>query len=220
MDVIDQANKILREQRGWIELDLDFDLEIWKKEAALVENDLVDHREGENHVGWKSCCLHGISKEKTGHWSIYAEEESDVEYGWTEIERKVPTIAAFWKNIPVEKYARLRFMKLEPNGFIAPHCDAPDGLKNTEYDMMNHIIPINLSITHPADCFMNLEKYGTVPWKEGKAFIVNITDTHSVHNQSDLPRMHMIAHCIVGNKKKEFSEFLVSSYYKKHDSRI
>jgi hypothetical protein len=63
---------------------------------------------------------------------------------------------------------------------------------------------------------MKLEQYGIVPWVEGKAFTINITDTHSVVNPSSVHRMHMIAHCIVGNRKKEFSELIVRSYNKQH----
>lgn len=220
MTVIEQAEKILKEPRGWIELDLDFDLSIWRNEARLIESDLVEHREGEGHRGWRSCCLHGISKEQTGHWSRYASKESEIQYSWTELTERVPAIYDFWRNFPVEGYARLRFMQLEPDGFISPHCDAPNGLKNTDFNMMDHMIPINLAITHPNGCYMDLETYGRVPWKEGKVFIVNITDTHSVYNKSSEPRMHMIAHCIIGNKRKEFSELVVRSYNKNHADRI
>jgi hypothetical protein len=67
---------------------------------------------------------------------------------------------------------------------------------------------------------MHLDNYGKVPWKPGKAFIVNITDTHRVVNNSSLPRMHMIAHCIIGNRKKEFANLVVRSYNKQNDTRI
>jgi hypothetical protein len=64
---------------------------------------------------------------------------------------------------------------------------------------------------------MQLEGYGTVPFSKGKAFIVNITNTHSVINHSDQPRMHMIAHCVIGDKKKEFAELVVRSYNKQNE---
>jgi hypothetical protein len=216
MNVILEAEQILKKPIGWLRLDLDFDLKIWKQESSLMTNHLVDHREGEDHRGWRSCCLHGIDIEKTGHWSRYADSESEITYQWTDLKNLAPNIYEFWKMFPTEKYARLRFMELGSGGYISPHCDAPGGIKNTDFNMMDHMIPINVAINHPEDCYMKLENYGNVPWVEGAAFIVNITDTHSVYNHSHLPRMHVIAHCIIGDKKKEFSELVVRSYKKYH----
>jgi signal peptidase I len=67
-------------------------------------------------------------------------------------------------------------MEVAPNGYVLPHSDAPNGIKNTEFDMMDHMIPINIAISHPEGCFMEVGDYGRVPWKNGKAFIVNITN--------------------------------------------
>jgi hypothetical protein len=36
-------------------------------------------------------------------------------------------------------------------------------------------------------------------------------------NNSNSPRMHMIAHCVVGNQKEEFAELIVRSYNKNYD---
>lgn len=216
MDIIAEATNILRKPVGWIELDIDFDINTWEYESGLITDSLVEHREGDGHNGWRSCCLHGISVDKTGHWSRYTNDESQINYHWTELTELVPNITNFWKSFPVEGYARLRFMELAPGGWVAPHNDAPDGLRNTDFDMMDHMIPINIAITHPQGCDMFLDTYGTVPWTPGKAFIVNITDTHSVKNNSSSPRMHMIAHCIIGKRKKEFAELVVRSYNKQY----
>lgn len=212
MNVIDTAVQILKKPIGWIELDIDFNLDKWKEESKLIEQYMVEHREGGGHSGWKSCCLHGIDIDKTGHWQQYTADEKNINYDWTKLTEICPTITAFWKSFPTESFARLRFMKLEPGGWVAPHNDSPNGIKNTEFNMMDHLIPVNVAITHPEDCFMELEDYGRIPWKEGKAFIVNITSTHYVKNLSRVPRMHMIAHCKIGNKKEEFSKLVVQSY--------
>ena len=217
MDIISQATKILRKPIGWIELDLSFDLAVWKKEANLAKQYLVPHREGGGHDGWKSCCIHGIEVDKTGHWNCYSDNEENITYKWTELAELTPTITKFWKEFPTEKFARLRFMEVAPGGHIAPHNDSPNGVSNTEFDMMDHMIPINVAIVHPEDCHMTLEGHGKVPFAEGKALVVNITNTHSVVNNSPNPRMHMIAHCIIGNKKKEFAELVVRSYNKQYE---
>lgn len=217
MDIIDQATEILRKPIGWIELDIEFDLNVWQQEAAQAQPFLVEHREGDGHEGWRSCCLHGIDWDKTGHWSRYDNVESDLIYRWTKVSHLTPCITEFWKAFPTERFARLRFMELAAGGHIAAHNDSPGGVKNTEFDMMDHMIPINVAITHPKDCNMQLEGHGTVPFSPGKAFIVNITNTHSVINHSDQPRMHMIAHCVIGDKKKEFAELVVRSYNKQNE---
>jgi len=220
VNIVDEATKILKKPIGWVELDLDFDLLEWGEEASIINQYLVEHREGETHKGWESCCIHGIDVHKTGHWNQYTDNENNISYKWTSIAPLVPSITSFWKSFPTEKFARLRFMKLSPGGWITPHNDAPNGLKNTDFNMMDHMIPINIAITHPDNCEMILDTYGKVPWKPGKAFIINITDTHRVNNNSTLPRMHMIAHCIIGNQKEEFSELLVRSYKKNHDNKL
>jgi hypothetical protein len=217
MDIIAQATEILRKPLGWIALDLEFDLDRWKAEARLAKDHLVTHREGDGHDGWKSCCIHGIDIHKTGHWQNYVGAEEDANYHWTELSKLTPTITNFWKSFPTERFARLRFMELEAGGRIAPHNDSPNGIKNTEFDMMDHLIPINIAIVHPADCYMELEGHGRVPFQEGTAFIVNITNTHTVVNNSPFNRTHMIAHCIIGNKKKEFAELIVRSYNKQYE---
>jgi len=217
MNVIQQATEILRKPIGWIELDINFDLAVWQKEATLVKEYFVDHREDGGHSGWRSCCIHGIDINKTGHWSKYAKTESEITYQWTDLSKITPTITHFWKEFPCEKFARLRFMEVAPNGYVLPHSDAPNGIKNTEFDMMDHMIPINIAISHPEGCFMEVGDYGRVPWKNGKAFIVNITNTHSVHNPTPFFRTHLIAHCIIGNKKEEFAELVVRSYNKQYE---
>lgn len=210
MNCIEQATRILRKPIGWIELDLTIDLEVWKKESQSIREHLVEHREGEGHSNWRSCCLHGLGIDITS-----TNDSAPMDhYHWTKLTKLCPTITAFWKSFPTERFARLRFMELGAGGFIDPHCDAPNGVRNTDIDMMDYIIPINVAIAHPTECYMELEQYGRVPWSEGKMFVVNITDTHSVSNPSTQPRMHMIAHCVVGNKKTEFSELIVRSHGK------
>lgn len=208
MDIIEQAREILSLDIGWIELDLEIDLKTWKKESELVHNFMVEHRAGEGHQGWQGCSLHGIDTHVTGH-------RCDKNFKWTALSKITPNITNFWKKFPSENYARIRFMNLAPYGRIAEHNDSPGGKSNQEIDMMDLIVPINIAINHPSNCNMHIKGHGTVPWKEGKAFLINITKDHYVKNESPHSRLHLIAHCILGNKKKEFAELIVKSY-KKH----
>jgi hypothetical protein len=62
---------------------------------------------------------------------------------------------------------------------------------------------------------MVLEGYGIVPFKEGRAFIVNIRNYHSVINFSNEKRVHVIGHSYgYGNKQAEFADLIVRSYEK------
>ena len=200
---------------GWLELDIEFDLSAWKKEAELGRPYLVPHRESDSH-GWNSACIHGIDVGCTGAWTRYGySSENDVPYKWTQLSELTPCIKEFWSNFPYEEYRRIRFMELEPGGYINPHSDAPGRLPGeVDLDMLEFGVPINVAIIHPDDCSMTLEGYGEVPFAEGKAFIINIRNFHSVINMSPYLRTHLIAHGIPGSKKLEFVELIARSYRK------
>jgi hypothetical protein len=211
MSVIEQAEEILQKDIGWIELDLDIDLFAWKQEAEIAREFMVGHRKDENHKGWRSCAIHGQGVTKT------AFSENAV-FDWTELSDLTPTITSFWKQFPSERFGRIRFMELEPSGWVGEHNDAPGGFSNTEIKLMDDpfIVPINIAITHPQGCTMHIGGK-RVPWAEGKSFIVNITKNHSVQNNSNIPRIHLIAHCMIGNMKKEFANLVVRSYNNHND---
>ena len=202
---------------GWLELDIQFDLDEWKKETAAAQ--FVDHR-GSEHPGWNSSCIHGIDVDKTGAWTNYGyTREEDVPYQWTSISQHTPSIKRFWEQFPYERYRRIRFMELEPGGKISPHSDAPGRLPGEQdLDMLEFGVPINVAIMHPEDCHMTLEGHGTVPFQEGKAFIINIRNVHSFVNNSSSNRIHLIAHGVPGNRKEEFVELIARSYRKQHEA--
>lgn len=205
---------------GWLELDIEFDLLQWQQEAKSAI--FVDHR-GLDHPGWNSCCIHGIDVHKTGAWTNYGySNEQDVPYTWTSLSAATPNIKNFWEQFPYEKYRRIRFMELQPGGFISPHSDAPGRLPGEDnLDMLDFGVPINMALVHPSNCSMTLENYGVVPFCEGKAFIINIRNYHSVINFSDTSRVHLIAHGIPGNQKSKFVELVARSYRKQYEhSRV
>lgn len=219
---VDKARWILNEANfGWIELDLEIDLAGWQLEAQQATPYFVAHREEQN-TGWNSCCIHGIDTSKTGAWTNYGyTDEQQVPYTWTELSYKTPTVKRFWKDtFPSDNYRRIRFMELEPNSSIVPHSDMPGKLPGEAgMDMLDFGVPVNIAVVHPENCYMVLEGFGIVPFKEGKAFIVNIRHYHSVVNLSNKPRIHVIGHSYgYGSKQQEFAELLVRSYEKmKHN---
>jgi hypothetical protein len=216
--ILEQASWILNKSNfGWIELDLDVDLAGWQLEAMMSAPWLVPHREDDN-IGWTSACIHGIDVESTGPWTSYGyTDETTVPYRWTELSHRSPIIKRFWQEqFPSDSYRRIRFMALDNNSAITPHSDMPGRLPGEDnFDALAFGIPINIAVIHPENCHMVLEGYGTVPFQEGKAFIVNIRNYHTVVNFSDKKRIHVIGHSYgYGNKLNEFAELVVRSYKK------
>jgi hypothetical protein len=200
---------------AWIELDLNLDLDKWKKESDAALKYFADYRASES-AGWKSCCLHGLGIEKTENWPRYLDDESLVKYDWTELSESTPTIKKFWQEeFPAESYQRIRFMLIEPGGYISPHSDAPGKLpgEKSDYDTLDGW-PINLAIIHPENCHMILENFGIVPFREGKPMLINIRHRHAFLNFSKENRIHLISASIYGSKVNEFSKLVYKSFFK------
>lgn len=221
----DIALWILKGGHGdWLRLNLKIDFKKFLQEEKFAEDSYVSHRDNstdnKTHVGWHSCTLHGISVDKTNHWSVYGYSQ-EPEYSWTELGNKTKAIKSFCEQLPFERLARVRFMKLSPKGFISPHNDGGDGIDWE--NIWNHPLPINIAIDHPPSCFMTIENSGVVPFKNGQSYLVNILKTHSVINFSDQKRKHLIVHGIVGNKKDKYCRLLADSYrneYHKIQSQV
>jgi hypothetical protein len=202
----------------WLELDIKFELDKWIAESSLATEFYVNHRDIETgegtHVDWKSCVLHGIDTDKTNVWEVYG-YKTEPEYHWTELGNKTHAIKKFWtETFPSQDYARIRFMKLGSNGSISPHNDGKGSVDLEK--IFEYPLPINIAIVHPDDCYMTIKDQGVVPFKAGKMFIVNILEDHSVINFSNQDRIHLIAHCYVGNRYKEFCELIARSYKKQY----
>jgi hypothetical protein len=195
---------------GWLKLDLGFNLGKFKDEMIAAEPYYVSHRNGELHRGWSSCCIHGVSISETTH----RKDISIQKFNWTELANKVPSVVNFWKNFPVQGFKRLRFMKLDPGGYIDIHNDLPDWGKHLslkDLNVLKETVAVNLAITHPKECEMISEGRGTLPWQEGSIYILNNTRNHAIINHSDQPRVHMIAECIIGDRLEDFSNLIFDS---------
>lgn len=215
----DIANWLLNKSNfGWLELDLDIDLYSWKIESERCREYLVPHRESDSR-GWNSVCIHGINEISTGAWTKYGyDTEEAVPYRWTDISQYTPAIKEFWEKFPYDQYRRIRFMEVLPSGYIDPHSDMPGRLPGEEnFDALKFGVPINIAITHPNDCYMSLEGHGVIPWQEGRAFIVNIRNYHSVINLSDKSRIHLIAHGKLNKSTDKFVELIARSYRKQYE---
>ena len=142
--------------------------------------------------GWFSVCLHGIGLGKTLAARHYGfSSESDAPYHWiTEVESIAPRLTAYLKRIfDGAKLFRVRLMILEPGGVIDWHSDWAYPAK----------LSVNISLTNPKDCNFELKSIGTVPFTDKSAFMIDLSNEHSVVNNSDQTRYHIIVQGLFGN---------------------
>ncbi|CAB4133205.1 Aspartyl/asparaginy/proline hydroxylase [uncultured Caudovirales phage] len=177
------------------------------EEAKSLDHLYVEHR-GNDSKGWASLCIHGISSQHTDHYAVYPEyvnlKNDDVPYKWTEIAYRCPeTVFHLRHNFPFDVYHRIRFMRLEPGGYILPHSDSPDlGLR-----------AINISLNNPDNCNFMFENIGIVPFSNsGSTFMVANGYQHSVQNNSSEYRYHIIIHGYSTKRNEEFSQLVVNGY--------
>jgi len=193
----------------WLKLDIEFNHETMLKEAVALRDKFVKHRDqdgvgGYRHKGWRSLAIHGISAEKTNHFEQYGyKSNKETPYRWTEISGLCPNTVSFFKEtFPFSSYYRVRFMLLEPGGFITPHTDTFD----------SKLAPINMALNHPKGCKMKMKGHeGFVPFKPGTAMMLDVGNEHAYVNDSDEDRYHIIVH---GVKTKQFKDLVVKSYEK------
>lgn len=167
-----------------------FDPALMLKEALNVQHLAVGHRTKDS-AGWKSLCLHGIEAQKTLSSDRYGfASELETPYQWTEICNLCPQSAQFLESLIEQKYFerffRVRFMYLEPGGYIQFHQDRDD--------MNKSLGPLNVSLNMPKDCYWIFKNWGTVPFEPGSAYAVDVSNQHGVWNFSYETRVHLIIH--------------------------
>ena len=197
-------NWIVKESKlPWLPLDIELPYSDMLKEAISVKHLFVDHRDGDvrdgySHKGWKSLCIHGLDYSKTNHYTSYGyKSNEETPYKWTSIAEKCPITTTWLKNIfPMDKYYRVRFMLLEPEGYIIPHKDSDT----------NQLSPINIALNHPEGCIFKMEHHGVVPMKPGVAMLLDVGNIHAYINKSKEDRIHIIVHGIVNDNYKNLIE--------------
>lgn len=209
-DFFDPKWLVTESKWPWFELSL-LDNQPWKEmhlEATALIDNFYPHRETSVGSGWKSLTLHGID-EDTQSLDQYGNNRAKVleQLKWTEISNKCPVTKKFLTEVfPAEYLNRVRFMLLEPGGYILPHQDRSDDQKRLSV--------CNISLNMPEGCEMILKDYGKVPFKDsGNALLLDNSNIHAVINRSNTPRIHMIVHYEIGRRMRDFFYVLRNSYY-------
>ena len=171
----------------WLELDIGIPRHEDMVEEALACLDLFVSHRGADSWGWQSCCLHGIDSQSTrspGHYGFADDENAP--YKWTELAERCPVTTAFLKRLlKFRNIFRVRFMLLKPMGYILPHIDT----------WSRSLTSLSIALNNPEGAHFKLLEQGEIPFRAGKAFLVDISRTHGCVNLSDTPRLHIIAHC-------------------------
>lgn len=176
-------------------------------EARSLDHLYVPHRDNTSK-GWASLAIHGITSQHTDHFGVYPEyahlTNDTVPYTWTEIQDRCPITVKFLKEqFPYDVYHRVRFMRLAPKGYIDPHSDSSDmGLR-----------AVNISLNNPYDCKFTFKDFGVLPFSNtGSIFMLANGYTHSVRNNSNEYRYHMIIHGYSTTKSNIFNDLVINGY--------
>ena len=183
----------------WLRLLIDAPYTEIYKEFINLDSSPVEHRSydvvaGAKNKGWKSLTLYGVDSHIT--------EDHAGEHTWTEVAKQCP-ITVDWINnffIINEDTGRIRFMLIEPGGYILPHHDRD----------IKRLHEINVAIKQPKNCIFKFIERGIVPFKDGSVYMLDTSNTHMVYNDSDQPRLHIILHTDVSD------EIIRTSYEKEY----
>lgn len=207
-DFFDPKWTITESGYPWFRLSI-FDNMPWKEmynEAERLVSKYHGHRDNYGE-GWKSLTLHGLDEDTQSLNGYGDRTETLKQLGWTWAADECPTVKKFLTDVwPAEYLNRVRFMLLEPGGYILPHQDRPDDQKRLSV--------CNISFNMPEGCEMVLKGHGKVPFDDnGSAMLLDISNEHAYVNNSDKPRIHMIIHYEIGNRLRDFFYVLRQSYY-------
>lgn len=182
------------------------------REALKLLEEFYSHREeGESHKGWKSLVIHGRGKHITQGDDQYENLKDLPDYHWTEIADKCPITTTWLKQHSfLDKFLRVRFMLLEPGGYIMPHND----------NNKRKLQAINIALNNPDNCNFGMENYGLIPWSPGDVRLIDISTVHAVWNNSSIPRIHMIIHGWPVQQYKNYRNLIIESYEKTYEENI
>lgn len=176
--------------------------EMYREARELIPMMVAHRSEYEDHRGWKSLVLHGLGATQTEGAERYGKNPNDPAiYGWTEVSKMAPVTTAFFRDaFHYDSYQRIRFMLLEPGGYVCPH---------TDFDYYT-LGPVNIALNNPPGCEFIMKNVGVLPFEPGSIIKLALINQHAVYNGSDEPRLHMIVH---GSPNPEFWQpRIVESY--------
>lgn len=179
--------------------------EIHAEAIHLLETECFSLHRANSGGGWLSLCMHGMSSVHTNvpeDYNMPDSAESELA-DWTDISKFCPITKEWMQDeMLYDKFTRVRFMALLPDGWIRPHQDRPSAVS---------LGATNVAINNPDGCKLVLEEFGEMPFVPGRAMKINTGYHHAVWNRSEEPRIHMI---FDGDTSSKFKEILNNNYAK------
>jgi hypothetical protein len=170
----------------YLKLDLAFPHREMHREAIQLRSRFIDYR-SKDASGWYALPIVGKSSTEANSWQSYysSAREAASNMKFTEISESCP-ITTTWlkKSYPSNKFARVRFMLLEAGGVINFH-------KDTDHSVLG---AINIALNNPAKCAWHWRDNTSFEFEPGGAYAMNISYEHSIRNDSNEDRYHMIIH--------------------------
>jgi hypothetical protein len=171
----------------YLKLDIQLPYKEMCSEAFALLDKFSSHRGGEySHAGWESLTIHGLGWDKHENYDTYGYKkgkDASSDMYWTEIADLCPITTKWLKEVfPCGKYGRVRFMLLRAGGKIALHSDSSIKL----------IENINVALNNPPGCKWIWGDGEEIIMEAGGVYAMNLHYYHSVVNESNEDRMHMI----------------------------
>lgn len=172
-----------------LKLDIQVPYKQMAQEAQALRDKFVPYRSSYKTEGWYSLPIIGKSSKDPYAWDQYKEysnaRDAAFDMQFTDIAEQCPVTVEWLKTVyPSNSYGRVRFMLLEPGGYIEPHTD-------THHSILG---AVNVALSHPKECVWHWGDGSTMQFEPGDACAMNISYEHSVKNNSKEDRYHLIVH--------------------------
>lgn len=168
-----------------LQLDLPVPHDEMLAEAILLRSEFVPYN---IESKWYSLPIIGLSKTQPYSWQIYnysSAKEAAPHIRWTDIADRCPVTVNWLKNVyPSKSYARVRFMLLEAGGEIPFHSD-------TDHRVLG---AVNIALNNPNGCKWHWRDGNSLQFSPGDVRLMNISYEHSIKNNSNVDRYHLIVH--------------------------
>jgi hypothetical protein len=156
-------------------------------EARALKHRFTEHRNGDSlHKGWKGLALYGLGENLHESWQDYGYAnaiEAAKDFKWTAAATECPVTMNFLhNNFPCKRFGRVRLMLIEAGGWIGFHSD-------TRHRILENI---NISLSNPAGCIWKWSDGEELFMEPGGAYAMNISYQHSIVNNSNEDRFHLI----------------------------
>ena len=224
MNYHEEAYNIAEQFPGfYLKLNLELPKQSLQEVMNVFDEDFFIQHRGQNHKGWKSATIHGLDGDwyktmSAKQYGYMGDHDQKIKWDWTEIADYCPETTRWLKEeFPSNTYRRVRFMLLEPGGYILNHSDYNP--KNGPPSRSPILNAFNACITQPDDCALkNTESDMIVPFEPFEVYCYNNNQHHHAYNNSELNRFHLIIHNDEYDDK--FYKLFVESFEDNYDGHI